>query len=192
MATIYHVEHGDTAFDAKDLAQGLMDAGLTDKGKRQAAAAGRALRGKGIDCVYCSPLKRAHQSANIVADSIGAKVIIRPKLRPLDIGDLAGKPESTVKKYLDFYTKRPTLTFPNGESFAKWYDQIRKEWIHQFGDDDPVIAVVSHSRDYALLKHWEKHGINAECDEIDFTEPVSAQVSKATKSGNSISVRKIQ
>jgi probable phosphoglycerate mutase len=192
MAVIYHVEHGDTHFDAEDKAQGLLDEGLTENGKRQARQAANCLKGKGIDCVYTSPMARAKQTSKIIADKIGAKVIVRPNLRPLDIGSLAGKKNSTVKPYLEFFATRPTLSFPKGETFGEWYERTRKEWIHQFGDDDPVIAVVSHTRDWQLLKHWSKNGLDAKAEDgVVFVEPMSAQVTKATRSGNSIQVRAI-
>lgn len=190
MATIFHVEHGQTKLDAEGKAQGLLAEGLTEKGKSQAAAAGRALRGKGIDCVYSSPMLRAKQTAQIVADQIGAKVIVRPGLRPLDIGSLAGKPEETVKGYRKFFASRPTLSFPDGEKFGRWYDQIRKEWEKHLRDGEQH-AVVSHSIDRQLLKHWQRHGIDAGPEEIDFNTPLHGQVAKVSKDGGAVTVRSI-
>src|SRR5437868_2467048 len=115
MAVIYHVEHGDTHFDAENKAQGLLSAGLTENGKRQAREAGRTLKRTKIDCIYSSPMVRAKQTADIICGIIGGKVIVRPNLRPLDIGQLAGKSNSTVEKYLEFFFNRPTLSFPGGE-----------------------------------------------------------------------------
>jgi broad specificity phosphatase PhoE len=106
MAVIYYVEHGDTKYDQNDCAQGLIDDGLTAKGKEQAARAGRGLRGTTIDCVYTSPMKRAKQTADIIAGILKAKVIVLPKLKPLDIGTLAGKKNSQTKPYLEFFSYR--------------------------------------------------------------------------------------
>lgn len=187
MSTVYHVEHGQTKLDAEGKAQGLLSEGLTEKGKSQAAAAGRALRGKGIDCVYCSPLVRAKETARIVADQIGAQVVVRPKLRPLDIGSLAGKPEETVKGYRKFFATRPTLSFPAGEKFGAWYDQIRREWQQRL--NNPQTAVVSHSIDRQLLKHWQKHGMDAGPQGIDFDLPLAGQVARVSKDGKALTVR---
>lgn len=191
MAVIYHVEHGDTKYDEQDKAQGLIDSGLTERGKRQARGAGRALQHTTIDCVYASPMKRAQETAHIIADCLGAKVITLPRLKPLDIGTLAGKPNSTVKGYLEFFSRRPTLSLPKGETFGEYYDRVRKEWIHQFKDDDPEIAVVCHARDWQLLKHWQKNGLDAEPADIIFREPNSAEVSRVTRDGNKINIRRI-
>jgi broad specificity phosphatase PhoE len=193
MAVIYHVEHGDTRYDAEGKAQGLLSVGLNEEGKRQAREAGRRLKGTKIDCIYTSPMTRAKQTADIICGILGGdtKVIVRPNLRPLDIGELAGKSNSTVRKYLEFYFTRPSLSFPNGEKVKDWYAMIRKEWIHQFADDDPEIAVVSHARDWQLLNHWQKNGLDAGPEGVSFEEPKSAQVAKVTKSGNSIRMRQI-
>ena len=134
---------------------------------------------------------RARQTAGIIAKIIGAKVIVRKKLQPVDIGTLAGKKNTTVKPYLEFFCSLPTLAFPDGEKFGEWYDGARREWIHQFADKDPVIAVVSHTRDWQLLKHWQRNGLDAGPEGIEFVEPGSAQVTKATKHGSAISVRQV-
>ena len=191
MAIVYQVEHGDTKYDAEDRVQGRLNEGLTPKGREQVRRAAQCLKGKGIDCVYASPLNRAKESACIVADIIGAKVIVRPNLIPLDIGTLAGKKNSDVQPYLEFFSTRPSLSFPGGETFQKAYERARTEWKHQFSDDDPVIAVVCHARDFQLMKHWQKHGLDAEPQGVKFDEPNSAQVQRVTRSGNSIRTRKI-
>lgn len=190
MAAVYFGHHGDTKMDAQDLAQGLIDQGLSEKGKSQAANLGRMLRGKGIKTVFSSPLKRSTETADIVADQIGAKVIVRPDLRPLDIGSLAGKKESTVKGYLEFFSKRPTLSLPEGEKFGDWYDQVKNEWAHLLGTDAPVVAVVSHSRDAHLLKHWQKEGFTASPKTIGWDGP-TADLLRLEKAGNSLNIRKV-
>lgn len=191
MAVIYYVEHGDTKYDAEDCSQGTLDEGLTDVGKRQARHAAASLKGTKIDCVYCSPMKRARETAGIIAKTLGAKIIVLPKLKPLDIGTLAGKKNSTVAPYLDFFFTRPTLPFPQGEKFGDYYERVRKEWTKQFADDDPEIAVVAHGRDWQLLKYWQKSGMDAGPEGVKYLEPASAQVSKITKSGNSIDIRRV-
>jgi len=187
---VYHVEHGQTKMDAAGLAQGLLAEELTERGKSQAAAAGRSLRGKGIEVIYSSPMARAKQTAQIIADAIGAQVVVRPSLRPVDIGSLAGKPESTVRKYREFFASRPTLCFPDGEQFGKWYEQIRKEWLKQLGSGKRS-AVVSHSIDRHLLKHWQRCGVGTGPAGINFAEPLGGPVAKVCMRGNALTVRAI-
>jgi probable phosphoglycerate mutase len=192
MSVIYHVEHGDTLLDKQNKVQGLMPQGLTDSGRMQMRRAVANLKGKGIKCVYCSPLPRSKQSAEIIAKALGADLEVRQGLLPVDIGSLAGKKTSDARPYLQFFGKRPTLPFPNGETVAKWYQRAQAYYKRQFAEKMPVVAVVGHSRDHQLLQHWKKNGIDAGPEGIDFCcEPGGGQVTRLERSGNSISMRKV-
>lgn len=187
---VFHVEHGETDNDSKHLASGLTDPPLNSRGKSQAKASAMKLKDKGIAKIYHSPLKRAAETAHIIAGHLGVKAEPREDLKPLHIGNLAGKPESTVKGYLEFFAKRPQLALPKGEKFGEWYNRIKAEWMKHLASGDKI-AVVSHSRDWQLLKHWAKNGMEADSKGIDFDEPSSGQIAKAEKSGKSLSVRKL-
>ena len=60
---LYLVRHGEIESNIKKVYAGWSEEGLTETGIRQAAEAGEILRGKGIEGLYCSPLKRAVQTA---------------------------------------------------------------------------------------------------------------------------------
>ena len=192
MSIIYHVEHGDTLLDKQKKVQGLLPQGLTDSGRRQVRRAAEKLKGMGIKCVYCSPLARSKQSAQIVADCLGAALEVRQGLLPLDIGSLAGKKTSDATPYLNFFGSRPTLPFPGGEKTVDWYARAQKYYKQQFAEKMPVVAVVGHSRDHQLMQHWKKNGIDAGPEGIDFCcEPGGGQITRIERSGNSISMRKV-
>lgn len=187
---VYHVEHGETDNDAKGLASGVTDPSLNERGRTQAKASALKLKGKGITAIYHSPMKRAAETAQIISGHLGVKAVPRENLKPLDIGTLAGKPEGTVRKYLEFFAKRPGLKLPKGESFGDWYAKLKSEWQKHLDSGKPI-AVVSHSRDWQLLKHLAKNGMDADSKSMEFGEPDSGQIAKAEKSGKSLSVRKI-
>lgn len=192
MSVIYHVEHGDTLLDKQNRAQGQLPMGLIDAGKTQMRVAAQRLKGKGIECVYCSPLQRSKQSARIIADCIGAIVEVRRGLLPLDLGSLSRKKTSDLKPYLDFFSKRPTLPFPDGETVAQYYARAQKYYKYQFAEKMPVVAVVGHSRDHQLVRHWQKNGIDAGPEGIDFCcEPSAGDITRMERSGNSVSMRKV-
>ncbi|MEL7644621.1 MAG: histidine phosphatase family protein, partial [bacterium] len=54
----------------KQLSSKLVDYPLTEKGILQAQQTGEALAGRGIKALFCSPLKRAKQTAEIVGTYI--------------------------------------------------------------------------------------------------------------------------
>jgi broad specificity phosphatase PhoE len=67
---------------------------LTALGRKQAARAAHALRGRGVTLVLSSPASRARETAAIVATTLGlAEAAVDAHLRPLDLGRSSeGKP----------------------------------------------------------------------------------------------------
>lgn len=67
---IYFVRHGETEYNRKQIVQGRgIDSVLNETGKRQAAALARRLATVPFDAIYASPMRRARQTAAILARS---------------------------------------------------------------------------------------------------------------------------
>ncbi|MCF7844966.1 MAG: class I tRNA ligase family protein [Kiritimatiellales bacterium] len=64
---------------------------LTDRGQKQAKAAGKRFENEKIDIIYCSPLARTQQTAGFIAKATGAKVIVDDRLREVAFGEYDGK-----------------------------------------------------------------------------------------------------
>src|SRR5215210_3164745 len=60
------IRHGQSTANASGVWQGQLDFPLSEEGRRQAATAGRTLKGTKISGVYASPLARAFETAEIV------------------------------------------------------------------------------------------------------------------------------
>jgi broad specificity phosphatase PhoE len=73
----YLVRHGRSEGNAKRTFQGRLDSPLAEGGREQARAVGAWLADKGVDCIYTSPLRRAAETARIVAHACD------PGLQPL-------------------------------------------------------------------------------------------------------------
>lgn len=63
---------------------------LTPLGRKQARELAAALAGERVARVWCSPLSRAVQTAEIVAGALGVDVVVREGLREYGVGALAG------------------------------------------------------------------------------------------------------
>jgi broad specificity phosphatase PhoE len=74
------IRHGQSTANASGIWQGQLDFSLSAEGRRQAAAAGRALKDTRICGVYASPLSRAFETAEIVARGAGFTGEIIPLL----------------------------------------------------------------------------------------------------------------
>lgn len=71
------------------IAEGGVDPGLTELGRRQAAALGRWLAGRpdgGVDRIVSSPMLRAVETADAVARATGTAVEIESRLAEFDLG----------------------------------------------------------------------------------------------------------
>lgn len=65
------IRHGETAWNAQGLLQGISDIPLNPLGRSQAVSAGRMLAGQGWQVLYASPLQRAMESARLLAAEAG-------------------------------------------------------------------------------------------------------------------------
>lgn len=86
------VRHGQSTANASGTWQGQMDFPLSEQGRLQATAAGRALLGTRISDIYSSPLSRAFETAEIVARETGfpGEVVILTDLMERHGGVLEG------------------------------------------------------------------------------------------------------
>ena len=92
MSTIlYLVRHGETVDNASQTMQGQTQGELNERGIRQAHEFSEAWKDKEIDIVVSSDLKRAVDTAAIIAAPHGLEVVKTPLLRERDWGDFTGR-----------------------------------------------------------------------------------------------------
>ena len=88
---VWLVRHGQSTWNSLGLRQGQADdARLTGRGYRQAHRALASLRTEHFDIVYSSDLRRAHQTASIIARGLGCDVIADERLREQSFGRAEG------------------------------------------------------------------------------------------------------
>ncbi|MCR3758276.1 histidine phosphatase family protein [Clostridium felsineum] len=83
--TVLLVRHGETEWNVQGRFQGCHDINLTNNGIRQAEKVSKRLEGK-FDCVYASPLKRAFDTASLIAETKGIKPVVEEDLREINFG----------------------------------------------------------------------------------------------------------
>lgn len=84
------VRHGETEWNAQRRYLGQTDIPLSALGRRQANLIAERLAAQEIDAVYASDLKRALQTAQVIAEKSGLEVTPEPRLRELKFGVLEG------------------------------------------------------------------------------------------------------
>ncbi len=100
MRKIFLVRHGQDTDNAAHVLNGRRDTELTELGRRQAKEVAAKLRGANIQIIYTSPLKRAYETARIIATELGIdEVMADEHLVEREFGILTGKPWSDIPKY---------------------------------------------------------------------------------------------
>jgi len=84
------VRHGETEYNARGILAGSTDVALTERGRREALAAAEVLAGEPLRHVCSSPLKRAHDTARLIAAPHRLPVAIIDDLRERDWGEWEG------------------------------------------------------------------------------------------------------
>ena len=92
MSTIlYLVRHGETVDNASQTMQGQTQGELNERGILQARELSEEWKDRTIDVVVASDLKRAIDTADIIAAPHGLEVVTTPLLRERDWGDFTGR-----------------------------------------------------------------------------------------------------
>jgi broad specificity phosphatase PhoE len=136
---LYLVRHGENPANlTKRFSCRRVDEGLTTKGilqARQTAAFFRQLelsRGDWLgQTVVTSPLKRAIETATIIANGLNLDVSIMEAFREIDVGDLEGRPatkadwafhQDVMSKWID---GQPEARFPGGENYHELWARVQ-------------------------------------------------------------------
>ena len=95
---LYFVRHGEIESNIRKVYAGWNDEPLTKNGIRQAEKAGELLNDKGIDALYCSPLRRAVQTAEIIGEAIGEVPGPDAHFKEMGLGPWEGLSEDEVER----------------------------------------------------------------------------------------------
>ncbi len=150
MARIFLVRHGQDEDNAQNILNGRRDTRLTELGKQQARHVAQKLKGGGTRVIYTSPLLRAYESAQIIAQELQiAEVFTHCLLIERDFGVLTGKPLTDIARYAKniLVTDRVSyfLEVEGAEDFPMVYRrgvQVLTELQNRHRDDD--VLLVTH------------------------------------------------
>jgi broad specificity phosphatase PhoE len=109
VTTILLARHGETDWNREGRFQGHADPPLNRTGRAQAVDLSVALMAEQLAAVYSSPLRRALETAEVLAASHGLEPVPVDELREVDVGSWSGLTRAEVEE-----------RFPT--EFGRWLD----------------------------------------------------------------------
>lgn len=142
MIKITYFVHGTTTDNEKGVSSGWKDVELSELGVKQSLALKHQAKDKRFDVVFCSDLKRAHDSAKLAWERV-YQIIPDARLRECNYGKLNGASSNIVEPMQEEECiEKP---FPEGESYedvkvriADFIDFLKKNY------DGKNVAIVAH------------------------------------------------
>jgi probable phosphoglycerate mutase len=146
--TIVLVRHGETDWNRENRFQGHSDPPLNALGRAQARELAEELALQRVTVAYTSPLRRASQTAEILASRLGVEVHPSETLMEVDVGSWSGLTREEVEsRYPDGY--RRWLEYGHGWEDGETYEELGERVVSgllEIGSGHPgeTVLTVTH------------------------------------------------
>ncbi len=97
MTRLYLVRHGETTWNDEQRFQGHIDVPLNARGWRDAERLATRFADERVDAIYTSDLRRAFDTAEVIARELRKTKICEPRLREANMGELQGMVYADVR-----------------------------------------------------------------------------------------------
>ena len=155
MTTLILVRHGESEWNRAGRIQGQVNTPLTDLGINQAKAIRDYLSGILLNQeleIYTSPLDRALQTAEIIAQGIdhpSSKIIIEERLNDFSLGEISGsfgwdKVAEIFPEQAQLRLQDPMRFHPSGGESGAEFEARLRSLLEDLMDDGKLKLMVSH------------------------------------------------
>ncbi|MFA6397677.1 MAG: histidine phosphatase family protein [Candidatus Paceibacterota bacterium] len=146
---IYFVRHGESEDNVKKLFAGRKDSLLTEKGREQARKTAKNIRERelNVDRIISSPLKRALETAEIIAREIGFdknRIEISDEIIEYDMGSITGTPWGVISSKI-------LIGAENAEDPEIFKNRVYN-FVKELSKSDKNILLVSHAGIIRMLE----------------------------------------
>ncbi|MEJ3652710.1 histidine phosphatase family protein [Actinomycetes bacterium KLBMP 9759] len=146
------LRHGQTDYNVAGRMQGHIDSMLTDSGRTQAAAVAPEIARLAPDRIISSDLKRAVDTADVVAAATALPVKLDARLRETHLGEWQGRTVADIERTwpgaIAVWRSDPGWAPPGGESRLEVVRRSRpvvEELDDEFADGpDTCVVLVAH------------------------------------------------
>ncbi len=160
---LYLIRHGQSANNEGILPR-VPDPPLTDIGVEQARWAGESLKDQGITRLYCSPMLRTLQTAQIISDIIDLSPHVFVGLHEWGgvweprgdeiTSQLPGLTRSEIREIC------PTVVLPDDVTDQGWW--FHEDWQFHEGSVPEVIYQLAHENGLAFIAHLTEYHVDTE------------------------------
>ena len=160
MPTLLLIRHGENDYLKKNKMPGrLPGVHLNERGREQANELAQALARMPIKAIYTSPLERAVETAEPLAQTLGLDIRLRPALMDTDVGQWQGRELKKLHRlslWKQIESAPSRGRFPGGETFLEMQTRLVNEieaicaahkpndLIACFLHSDPIMVIVAH------------------------------------------------
>jgi broad specificity phosphatase PhoE len=128
LTQIILARHGETDWNRESRFQGHADPPLNGLGRQQAAELAEALAGEELAAVYSSPLRRALETAQVIAARHGLEAVPVEALREVHVGSWQGLTRDEIEQRFPEQFQR-WLDYGQGWDDGETYDEMGKRAI---------------------------------------------------------------
>jgi broad specificity phosphatase PhoE len=138
-------------YNAEGRVQGHSDVPLSDLGRQQAGAVAEVLAGLSLDALYASPLRRACETAEIVAARVELPIQLDDRLKEVNVGIFQAQLRSELNRLYPEEIARWTsedldYVVPGGESRRQLVHRGREALMSIVAAGHQSVGIVSHGR----------------------------------------------
>ena len=162
----YITRHGETEWNKAGKMQGWKNSSLTEKGAANAKTLGRSLKHIEFDCIYCSPLGRAVETANHIRGDKTTEIVFWEDLKEMGFGVWEGLRHEEIEEmypdeHYNFWNKPHLYSSIEGESYQELIDRVRKalEDIVKDAKGENILIVAHAAVIKAIFTIIKKHSL---------------------------------
>lgn len=149
MMTLYLVRHGEAENNVRFILNSLPETkkySLTERGRAQVAVTADVLVSVGAEAIFSSPVKRAKETAEIIAAATGLAIVFDERLREVGMGTFNGKNQ---KEFLEKYSEPQMRISPDPTDGTESLIDLRgrlKGFLDDLGEKyaGKKVIIVSH------------------------------------------------
>lgn len=183
MGKVVLVRHGESQWNEKGLWTGFVDIDLDEEGIIQAQSAGEALKGIHFTLAYCSVLRRAIHTLEVIFQTLGYSVPVfySDALNERNYGVYTGKNKWDIEKEFgeekfEEIRRGWATVIPEGENLSQVYDRVSEYYrdiiLPKVKEGNTVLISLHGNSMRALIKHIE----NLSVGQVEHLEVATGEV----------------